>query len=137
MIPSNDNPLYTSQKEAVISEPSETKIISPDKSGQVENVNQKTDTGNGMYILKPDINVKTEFKPSPLFVDRDKLVKRFPDKAAQILADIENKNPLPDEVAQTLVKENIIFNDLPAKIKKVTKSVLTNVVNTIYNLIFS
>lgn len=130
MIPSTDNPLYTSQKEAVNPEPSEAKIIS-------ENVNKKTDTGNGMYILKPDIDVKTEFKPSPLFVDRDKLIKRFPDKAAQILTDIENKNPLPDEVAQTLVKENIIFNDLPAKIKKVTKSVLTNVVNTIYNLIFS
>jgi hypothetical protein len=125
-----DEPLYTSQKEAVISEPSETKIIS-------ENVNHKTDTGNGMYILKPDINVKTIFNPSPLFVDHDKLVKRFPDKAEQILLDIQNKKPLPDDIAQTMVKENIVVSALPAKVKKITRSIFTNVVNTIYNLIFS
>lgn len=130
MMPSNDIPLYNSEKKAVIPY-TKKELIKP------ENVNQNIDKGNGMFILKPDLSVNTEFVPAPLFVDRDKLIKRFPDKANKILSDIENKNPLSDEVAQVLITENIIADEKPAEFKKPETNFLNNIVNTIYNLIFS
>lgn len=145
----SDDPLYSSTKDEPIEAVTSVELSEPENIDYtvkkpvtptvLNPVTEVKDFGDGMYTLKPEQPAKILTEPKPIYIDREKLLDLYPaETAAQILSDIENKNDLSPEITETLIKENIISTgEAESKPKSKRKTIIDNLTQFIYNLIYS
>lgn len=115
------DPIVTEVKKPVLQEVSE-----PEKT---------VDTGNGIFALKPSVEIKT-LDQKPLYVDVEKLLHTYDDNEAEkIVTDLTNKD-LPDETLQKLILNGTITETQPVKTVK-KETILDKITNFLYNLIYN